>query len=117
MAVTSLFASPDVTRPAQAAANGKRRLTRQQAKITILVACGLSDAEIARRLCIAENTTALHVKNAQSRLRVHSRAALVATAIVLAEISLEELFLVMWSTGQVALGQADADDRGAEDCG
>jgi DNA-binding CsgD family transcriptional regulator len=54
------------------------RLTRREREIVGLVAEGLSNAEIAGMLWVAQSTVAKHLEHAYSKLGVHSRTAAVA---------------------------------------
>ena len=53
-------------------------LTRREHEVVTLVAEGLTNAEIARRLWIAPGTVRRHLENAFSKLEVHTRTAAVA---------------------------------------
>jgi LuxR family transcriptional regulator, maltose regulon positive regulatory protein len=55
-------------------------LTARQAEVLRLVAEGLSDKEIARRLALSRHTVHRHISNILTRLGVPSRAAAVARA-------------------------------------
>jgi DNA-binding NarL/FixJ family response regulator len=60
-------------RPADAA-----HLTPREREVLALVADGLTNADIARRLWVAKSTVAKHLEQAYSKLGVHSRTAAVA---------------------------------------
>jgi ATP/maltotriose-dependent transcriptional regulator MalT len=64
----------------RASALGQSIITARQVGILRLVAEGLSDREIARRLVLSEHTVHRHVANILNRLGVPSRAAAVAQA-------------------------------------
>lgn len=53
-------------------------LTPRQAQVARLVACGLSNKEIGRRLGISARTTKRHLSNIYCKLRVQSGTQLVA---------------------------------------
>ncbi len=55
-------------------------LSGREREILMLVAEGLSDAEIAERLVLSPHTVHRHVANIRNKLRQHSRAAAVAEA-------------------------------------
>lgn len=61
-------------------------LTSRERNVVILVALGLTSAEIASELHITENTVRTHVRNAMARLGARSRAQLVAKAIAEGEL-------------------------------
>jgi DNA-binding NarL/FixJ family response regulator len=50
------------------------RLTRRERQVAALVAAGLSNAEIAEALTIAQGTARRHVTNILTKLAFHSRA-------------------------------------------
>ena len=54
------------------------RLTRREHEVVTLVAEGLTNAEIARRLWIAPGTVRRHLENVFAKLEVHTRTAAVA---------------------------------------
>jgi len=56
-------------------------LTPQQQTVLELAAEGLTYKQIGTRLHIAESTVRFHIQNLKERLHVHSKAALIATAI------------------------------------
>ena len=57
-------------------------LTPQQERIAHLIGEGLSNAEIAERLRISENTVRFHLKDIYSRLDVHTRTRLARLVIL-----------------------------------
>jgi len=54
------------------------RLTRRELEVAELVAGGLTNQSIARRLSIAPRTAEAHVENIRRKLQVHSRAQIAA---------------------------------------
>jgi DNA-binding CsgD family transcriptional regulator len=59
---------------------GIPELTRRQWELLRLVDVGLSNRQIARRLCVSENTVRKHLENIFERLQVSSRTAALARA-------------------------------------
>ena len=53
-------------------------LTRREHEVVTLVAEGLTNAEIARRLWISPGTVRRHLENVFAKLEVHTRTAAVA---------------------------------------
>ena len=53
-------------------------LTRREHQVVLLVAEGLTNAEIARELWISPGTVRRHLENVFAKLRVHTRTAAVA---------------------------------------
>ena len=53
-------------------------LTRREHEVVTLVAEGLTNAEIAGRLWIAQGTVRRHLENVFAKLEVHTRTAAVA---------------------------------------
>lgn len=70
-------------RPGRSAAYRARAnaLTRRQREVLALVADGLSDRDIADKLCLSPHTVHRHVANVLDRLGVSSRTAAVARAL------------------------------------
>ena len=54
------------------------RLTGRELKVAELVAEGLTNQAIARRLSVAPRTAEAHVENIRRKLQVHSRAQIAA---------------------------------------
>jgi DNA-binding NarL/FixJ family response regulator len=52
--------------------------TKRQLEVLHLIADGLTNAEIGKRLCLSEETARSHVRNLLAALQVHSRAHAVA---------------------------------------
>ena len=48
--------------------------TDREREVTELVASGLTNAEIGRRIFVSESTAKFHVRNVMRKLGVHSRA-------------------------------------------
>ncbi|HEY7485248.1 MAG TPA: AAA family ATPase [Streptosporangiaceae bacterium] len=57
------------------------RLTPRQTEVAGLVAAGLTNRQIARRLGLSENTVEVHLRRAYSRLEIGGRAALAAAVV------------------------------------
>jgi DNA-binding NarL/FixJ family response regulator len=53
-------------------------LSDRQREVTLLVAEGLSNKEIARRLEISEGTVRVHLQDIYSKLGIHNRTQLAA---------------------------------------
>jgi DNA-binding CsgD family transcriptional regulator/tetratricopeptide (TPR) repeat protein len=68
-------------RPAQARRSPAAGLSGREAEVVRLVAQGLSNTEIARRLVISPRTVTTHLQHVYARLGVESRIALVRYAI------------------------------------
>ena len=68
-AVLGFLAEPGVTRP---------RLTDRELEVAELVAAGLTNGAIARRLSVAPRTAEAHVENIRRKLEVRSRAQIAA---------------------------------------
>ena len=54
------------------------RLTDRELEVAELIADGLTDQAIARRLSVAPRTAEAHVENIRRKLQVHSRAQIAA---------------------------------------
>ena len=57
-----------------------RRLTPRQQQLLRLIAAGLTNAQVARRLSVSEGTVRSHLENIYERLEVNSRTGAVTTA-------------------------------------
>jgi DNA-binding NarL/FixJ family response regulator len=66
---------------AHASGNGLARLTERECEVLELLAGGLAQEEIARRLVISSRTVATHIQHVLTKLGVHSRAQAVAVAL------------------------------------
>jgi DNA-binding CsgD family transcriptional regulator len=69
-----------VANPCLSRHSGPLRLTRQAGAIICLVAEGLTNAEVARRLHISSHTVAQHIAEMLHRFGARSRAELIARA-------------------------------------
>ncbi len=70
-------ASPDAVAPEQAS----RGLTPREREISLLVAAGLSNKEIGRKLDVTDGTVKVHLNNIFQKTGVSNRTALAALAI------------------------------------
>jgi len=68
----------DPPRPPWAPDPARRRLTEREREVALLVADGLKDVVIARRLGLSRSTVGTHVRRIRSRLGLKDRAELVA---------------------------------------
>jgi DNA-binding NarL/FixJ family response regulator len=66
---------------AHAFTNGLAALTDRECEVLELLAGGLDQHEIARRLVISSRTVATHIQHVLTKLGVHSRAQAVAVAL------------------------------------
>jgi DNA-binding CsgD family transcriptional regulator len=64
--------------PAASRPNASAALTAREREVLLLVAQGLTDAQIADRLMLSAHTVHRHVANARTKLGVPSRAAAAA---------------------------------------
>lgn len=69
---------PDTT--AEISRPGAQTLTPQELKVMSLICGGFSNKEIAKHTSVSENTVKFHIRNAFSKLNVHSRTSAIATA-------------------------------------
>ena len=72
-----LFPGP----PRQAGERGQRVLTSREREIAGLIACGLSNREIASRLVITGRTAESHVQHILAKLAFHSRSQIATWAV------------------------------------
>ena len=75
--IAEFAARPEPRIPADESAGG---LTTREAEVVALVALGLSNEEIARRLVVSPATARTHVSRAMGKLRARDRAQLVVFA-------------------------------------
>ncbi len=66
--------------PPQKAKGLEEPLSEREMEVLFLIASGLSNQEIARKLFISLNTVRTHTKNINSKLNVHSRTQAAARA-------------------------------------
>ena len=69
-----------------AEADGRLGLTEREREVMTLVADGLQNAEMAKRLFLSQETIKSHVSNAMGKLGSRTRAHAVATALVTGQI-------------------------------
>ncbi len=87
--VVYVFSSKGVAWPAPAAQPpGGGSLTNREREVITLIALGSETGEIAGQLCISAETVRSHVRNAMAKLGAHTRAQLVAEAMI-AETALD----------------------------
>jgi two-component system, NarL family, response regulator DevR len=55
-------------------AGAESDFTEREREVVALVSCGLTNAEIGRRIFVSESTAKFHVRNVMRKLDVHSRA-------------------------------------------
>jgi DNA-binding NarL/FixJ family response regulator len=75
--IDEFAALPDLSRPRPAPFE---ELTRREVEVVALVACGLSNGEIAERLVVTQATAKTHVSRALRKLGARDRAQLVTFA-------------------------------------
>ena len=70
-----------VQRGRREAADELARITRREREVAVLIAEGLSNAEIARRLVLVEGTVANHVEHILRKLKLRSRTQVAVWAV------------------------------------
>lgn len=88
--LTSSHKQDSAAAAATATAN-EAQLSGREKEIVVCVAKGLSNKEIADRLCISVNTTTTHRRNIARKLQIHSSAGLTIYAIVNKFVTLDEV--------------------------
>jgi DNA-binding NarL/FixJ family response regulator len=81
MAAKLLDEFKEMSRRSTAAELPSPRLTDRELEVLRLVAQGLNNREVARRLVISENTVKNHVRNILEKLQLHSRMEAVLYAV------------------------------------
>ncbi|GAB2851424.1 response regulator [Lentzea nigeriaca] len=78
--VTRRLISEFVRRPSSPAVTGLDRLTEREKEVLLLIARGLSNAEIMARLHVSTGTVKTHIGNLLAKLHARDRAQLVIAA-------------------------------------
>ncbi len=78
--VTRRLISEFVSRPASPVVSGLERLTEREKEVLLLVARGLSNAEIMAELHVSPGTVKTHIGNLLAKLHARDRAQLVVLA-------------------------------------
>jgi PAS domain S-box-containing protein len=81
LALYVALARSDNGRSLAPAQRPERRLSNREREVVTLIAVGRRTSEIAAELHISADTVQSHVRNAMSKLGVHTRAQLVAVAL------------------------------------
>lgn len=71
--------------------NDSNSLSAREKEIVICVAKGMSNKEIADRLCLSVNTVTTHRRNIARKLDIHSPAGITIYAIVNKLVSIGEV--------------------------
>ena len=71
--------------------NDSNNLSAREKEIVICVAKGMSNKEIADRLCLSVNTVTTHRRNIARKLDIHSPAGITIYAIVNKLVSIAEV--------------------------
>lgn len=66
-------------------------LSKREKEIIKMVACGLSNKEIADKLCISVHTVSTHRRNLSAKLDIHSSAALTIFAVMNHLVSMDDI--------------------------
>lgn len=80
--VSSVPSHPELSQPDGDGDNRLTDLSDREREIVCLVAKGLSNKEIAGKLCLSIHTVTTHRRNISSKLQIHSAAGLTIFAIV-----------------------------------
>ena len=88
-------------RPTNAAADDADRLAAQrlemlsarEREVVTMVACGLSNKEIADRMCLSVHTITTHRRNIAAKLNIHSTAAMAVFAVVNKLVTIDQIKL------------------------
>ena len=88
-------------RPPNAAADDADRLAAQrlemlsarEREVVTMVACGLSNKEIADRMCLSVHTITTHRRNIAAKLNIHSTAAMAVFAVVNKLVTIDQIKL------------------------
>ena len=70
-----------VSRNGNGPGHGSMPITERQQEIAILIAAGLTNAEIAKRLTLTPGTVANHVEHILRRLQLRSRTSVAVWAV------------------------------------
>jgi len=68
-----------------------KELTRREREVVILLCLGMKESAVAHKLGICSATVHSHITRVHRKLEVSSRGKLVATAIVLGVVQVDEL--------------------------
>ena len=69
----------------------EKSLSQRECEIVAAVACGMSNKEIADKLCISIHTVTTHRRNICNKLQIHTPAGLTIYAIVHKLVSLQDI--------------------------
>jgi len=90
-AIRTIARGETYTDPRLSPGTGSNRasLTAREREVCTLLAAGLSGEEIAQQLFLSAETVRTHIRNAMQRLRVKTRAQLIAQGITTGQISVD----------------------------